>query len=128
MAAPAAAKGEHNFVADAHNWEQRIKTENSAAQIWSNNWGSLYTKGAPVDYAGKIALLEAEIKKVPSASLATNTMMSFTGDKPFDEIRTANYGKKSFGKFEHISIPGWKEELDPKYRPIGGGFGTHAPK
>ena len=27
-----ASKGEHNFVADAHNWEQRIKTENEAAQ------------------------------------------------------------------------------------------------
>ena len=168
MTTPAASKGEHNFVADAHNWEQRIKTENEAAQIWSNNWGSLYVKDAPTTYAGKIAQLEAEIKKIPTASLATNTMLSYMGDKPFVEIKKAvsrrrrsemfpcplaysvrpnpslnlsylyfsrpppphthlspsphfpvvqNYGKKTFGKFEHIDIPGFKEELDPKYRP-----------
>ena len=37
-AAPAAAAGtgktvEHNYVSDAHNFEQRIKVENEAAQV-----------------------------------------------------------------------------------------------
>jgi len=33
MAAPVAKGGEHNYVADAHNFEQRIKVENEAAQV-----------------------------------------------------------------------------------------------
>ena len=34
------SKGEHSFVADAHNWEQRIKTENEASQVsYCFEWG-----------------------------------------------------------------------------------------
>lgn len=114
--------GEHNFVADAHNWEQRIKVENSASQIWSNNWGTLYAAQLPHTYEDKIKALEKELKAIPVASMATNTMLSYLGDQPFDEIKTVNYGKKTFGKFEAINT-GFKEALDPKYKPSGDGFG-----
>ena len=39
------AAGEHNFVADAHNWEQRIKVENEAAQVSLHKGKSTQRKG-----------------------------------------------------------------------------------
>ena len=84
-------------------------------QIWSQNWGSLYAKDDPKDYEGKIAKLEAQLKTVPSASLATNNMMSYHGDPAFDEPQWQNFGKKTFGKFE--SFGDFEEKLDPKYKP-----------
>lgn len=54
-------------------------------------------------------------------ALATNTMLSYDGSRPFDEPKWPNgpgsYGKKTFGKFE--SFGDYKEELDPKYEPRG---------
>ncbi|GMI45071.1 hypothetical protein TrCOL_g6543 [Triparma columacea] len=110
-----ADKSEHNFVADAHNFEQRIKVENEAAMIWNHNWGSLYSAGEPLTYEGKIAKLEAELKKIPAAALATNNMMSYHGDKAFPEPKWQSFGKKTFGKFE--SFGDFEEKLDPKYKP-----------
>ena len=43
-------------------------------------------------------------------------MLSYLGDKPFPELGKGNYGKKTFGKFEHV-FGDFKEELDPKYKP-----------
>ena len=107
-------KSEHNFVADAHNWEQRIKTENGAAQIWTNNWGTLYAEGQSKDYNGKIADLQKELSSTQSQPMATNTMLSYLGDKPFVEPTWQNYGKKTFGKFESF---GPEEKLDPAFDP-----------
>ena len=115
-----AKESEHNFVADAHNWEQRIKVENEAAQIWTNNWGSLYAPAQNTDYEGKIKALEAKMTAIPTQALATNTMLSYLGDKPFNELRAQNYGKKTFGKFESFGVEG-VEELDEAFRPQKGG-------
>ena len=102
-------------VADAHNYEQRIKTENEAAMIWSHNWGSLYAAGEPIEYGDRIEKLEKEMNAIPTFSLATNSMISFTEPVPFDEPKWQNYGKKTFGKFENFGD--FKEKLDPRYKP-----------
>ena len=38
---------EHNFVADAFNWEQRVKGEVAAARAWSGNWGEVFAPDSP---------------------------------------------------------------------------------
>jgi hypothetical protein len=42
-------------------------------------------------------------------------MLSYMGDKAFDEPTWQNFGKKTFGKFESFGETG--EKLDPKYKP-----------
>ena len=65
-------------------------------------------------YDGKIAKLEAELKKIPAATLATNNMMSYHGDKAFPEPKWQSFGKKTFGKFESFG------DFEEKVRIEGG--------
>ena len=90
-------------------------TPSPSAQRWSKDWGSLYAKGDPLTYDGKISKLQAELSTLPSQSLMTNNMMSYHGDPCFKEPTWQNHGKKTFGKFETFGEV--KEELDPKYKP-----------
>lgn len=83
--------------------------------IWNHNWGSLYSAGEPLTYDGKIAKLEAELKKIPAAALATNNMMSYHGDKAFPEPKWQSFGKKTFGKFESFG------DFEEKVRGVGWG-------
>jgi len=79
-------KGEHNYVADALNWEQRVSGELESARIWETHWGDLYSKDKPRDYEGKIAELQKEINKLPVAKMMTNFQMSFRKLKPYEEL------------------------------------------
>lgn len=79
-------KGEHNYVADALNWEQRVSGELESARIWETHWGDLYSKGNPRDYEGKIKRLQEEINNLPVATLMTNSQMSWQNIKPYQEL------------------------------------------
>ena len=59
------------------------------------------------------------MQEIPTASLQTNTMLSYDGAKGFAEPKwpggPGSFGKKTFGKFE--SFGSFKEELDQAYKP-----------
>ena len=67
---------EHNFVADAFNWEQRVKGELTAARTWTSNWGSVFAPNSPKSYSEKIAKLENRMKELPVQALMSNIQIS----------------------------------------------------
>mmetsp|Transcript_9160 Transcript_9160/g.13571 ORF Transcript_9160/g.13571 Transcript_9160/m.13571 type:complete len:121 (-) Transcript_9160:1634-1996(-) len=97
-------KVERNYVADAQNWEQRVKGELESARIWSKNWGVLYNKddgnnNQDQNYKEKIQKLQAKMQSLPVQGMVTSTQMSYTGGKPYAEWGS-NYKRRTFGKFE----------------------------
>ena len=85
---------EHNFVADAFNWEQRVRGELQAARAWSPNWGSVYAPNAPKDYSEKIAKLKEKMEKLPVQAMMSNSQMSYTEVRPYKEYGKS-YGRKN---------------------------------
>ena len=78
-------KGDHNFVADAQNYEQRVKAELEGAKQWYGDWGSLYCPDAPTSYDERIKMLQDKARKIPGVRLETNNSSYGTG-KPYREF------------------------------------------
>lgn len=85
---------EINYVAEAFNWEQRVKGENDAARQWASNWSSVFAPDSAKTYAEKIENLEREMAKLPVCAMMSNTQMSFTGGKGYKDLGK-NYARKS---------------------------------
>lgn len=85
---------EHNFVADAFNWEQRVKGELTAARAWSGNWGDLFAPDSPKSYSEKIAKLKEKMEKLPVQAMMSNSQMSYVPVVPYKEYGK-NYGRRS---------------------------------
>jgi hypothetical protein len=62
-AAPTTKKDEHSFTADQLNWEQRVNTELESGRKWDENWGTLFSGGAPNDYKERVVYLEDQLKR-----------------------------------------------------------------
>lgn len=76
-------KTEHNFVADAFNWEQCMKKEREAAGAWSRNWGQVFAPDEPKTYAEKIAQLKEQMEQLPAQlAMVSNSQMSYTPAVP----------------------------------------------
>jgi len=80
---------EHNFVADGHNWEQRVRGEIQAARAWvrplrhsasflcqfslqsikAGNWGEVFAPDSPKTYKEKIDRLKKQMEKLPVQSM-----------------------------------------------------------
>ena len=78
-------KGDHNFVADAQNFEQRVKAELDGAKQWYSDWGSLYCPEEPTSYSGRIKKLEDRAREIPGVRLETTNTSYGTG-KPYREF------------------------------------------
>lgn len=91
---------EHNFVADAFNWEQRVKGELTAARTWTSNWGSVFAPNSPKSYSEKIAKLENRMKELPVQALMSNNQISYTNVVPYDDFGGKNYKRKSNTLFD----------------------------
>lgn len=88
-------KGEHNFVADAFNWEQRVKGETNAAKVWSSNWGEVFAPDTAKSYSEKIAKLKEKLATLPPVqALMSTTHLSFTKAEPYKESGK-DYKRKS---------------------------------
>jgi len=85
---------EHNFVADAFNWEQCMKKEREAARAWSENWGEVFAPNHPKTYSEKIEKLKEEMEKLPVQAMMSNSQMSYTPVVPYKEYGK-NYKRKS---------------------------------
>ncbi|KAH8056395.1 hypothetical protein JL721_9995 [Aureococcus anophagefferens] len=59
-------------VADAQNWEQRVKSELEASKQWYKDWGSLYAPSQPTNYQDRIEKLQAKADEIPGVRLQTN--------------------------------------------------------
>ena len=92
---------EVNYVAEAFNWEQRVKGENDAARQWASNWSSVFAPNAPKSYAEKTDQLQREIAKLPVCAMMSNSQMSYVGGKAYKELGK-NYRRKSTGFEEDI--------------------------
>ena len=81
---------EHNYVADAQNWEARVKGELESARCWEANWGDLYHEGSKGS-GGKdrIKSLEEQIQKLPFTGAMTTHRMSYTVDNctPYEQTK-----------------------------------------
>lgn len=84
---------EHNYVAEAFNWEQRVKTENDHAREWNKNWGSLFAPDEPTSYKERICDLKRKMteEKLPVQS---NYQMSFTMVKPYRKFGEKDHRRK----------------------------------
>ena len=91
---------EHNFVADAFNWEQRVKGELTAARTWTSNWGSVFAPNSQKSYSEKIAKLENRMKELPVQALMSNNQISYTNVVPYDDFGGKNYKRKSNTLFD----------------------------
>lgn len=79
-------KTEHNFVADAFNWEQCMKKEREAAGAWSRNWGQVFAPDEPKTYAEKIAQLKEQMEQLPAQlAMVSNSQMSYTPAVPYKD-------------------------------------------
>ena len=85
---------EHNYVAEAFNWEQRIKGENEAARAWTKNWGEIYAPNSPKTHMEKIHRLQQEMKKLPVQAMMSNSQLSYTPVVPYQEFGK-DYKRKS---------------------------------
>mmetsp|Transcript_25153 Transcript_25153/g.25352 ORF Transcript_25153/g.25352 Transcript_25153/m.25352 type:complete len:101 (-) Transcript_25153:154-456(-) len=81
---------ERNFVAEQHNWEQRVKAELESATKWNENWGVLYTRDIPNDYDGRIKYLEDQIK----SKKQTTKNEVLRGGLGYKENSQINYRRK----------------------------------
>lgn len=86
---------EHNFVADAFNWEQRVKGELAAARAWSGNWGEVFAPDSPKSSTEKIAKLKEKMEKLPVQAMMSNSQLSFTPVVPYKEYGSKDYKRKS---------------------------------
>ena len=86
---------EYNYVAEAFNWEQRVKGENEAARAWTSNWGNLFAPNQPKSYGERIEDLKRKMtmEKLP---LQSNYQMSYNKVEPYGE-----YGKDHRRKCYH---------------------------
>merc|ERR1711988_1113663 len=82
-----AKESEHSYVADAQNWEQRVKSELDAAKVWKDNWGPLFAPDAPKTYEDQINKLLSKAEEFKGAKLRTNNESYGVGE-PFKEIST----------------------------------------
>ena len=87
-----AGKEEKSFVAEAQNWEGRVKAEVDAAKIWYKDWGSLYAPDMPDDYEARIAQLQEKADAIKGGRLQTNNSDYGVG-KPFKEFITVKEKK-----------------------------------
>ena len=88
-------KNEHNFVADAFNWEQRVKGEINAAKVWSSNWGEVFAPDSAKSYSEKIAKLKEKLATLPPVqAFMSTTHLSFTKVVPYKESGK-DYKRKS---------------------------------
>ncbi len=86
---------EINYVAEAFNWEQRVKGENDAARQWSSNWSSVFAPNAPKSYSEKIEHLQKEMSKLPVCAMMSNSQMSYVGGRGYEEFLTKSHARKS---------------------------------
>lgn len=92
-------KTEHNFVADAFNWEQRVKSELNISRAWSKNWGEVFAPDSPKTNAEKITKLKEMIDKLPVQAMISNTQLSFAPVVPYKEDGK-DYKRKSSTFFD----------------------------
>ncbi len=92
-------KTEHNFVADAFNWEQRVKSELNISRAWSKNWGEVFAPDSPKTNAEKIAKLKEKMEKLPIQAMISNTQLSFAPVAPYKE-EGKDYKRKSTTFFD----------------------------
>ena len=106
-------------MADAQNWEQRVKSELEASKQWSfagvernvwvferwrvplfdrlnrhryKDWGSLYAPTQPTNYEERISKLQEKADQIPGVRLQTNNSIYGQG-KPFKEFQTTKVKK-----------------------------------
>lgn len=82
---------ERNYVAEAQNWEARVKGELDSARCWEANWGELLYNDGPGEGStqDRIANLEAQIKKLPVTGAMTTHQLSYTlkNCTPYEESK-----------------------------------------
>ena len=84
---------EYNYVAEAFNWEQRVKGENDAAREWNKNWGSLFAPNQPSTYKERIYDLKRKMteEKLP---IQSNYQMSYTKANPYRKFGEKDHRRK----------------------------------
>ena len=84
---------EQNYVAEAFNWEQRVRGENDAAREWNKNWGSLFAPNQPTSYKDRIQDLKRKMteEKLPVQS---NYQMSYTKTNPYRKYGQKDHRRK----------------------------------
>ena len=116
---------EHNYVADAQNWEARVKGELESARCWEANWGELYhEKSEGNDGSGgkdRIKRLEAQMKELPFTGAMTTHKMSYTVDnctpyEPTKHRRNTGALQQSSASVDEL------DDLEETGGSIGGGL------
>jgi len=86
------AKKQGNPLADAKNWEDRLKTEADAPHKWAETWGSLFDNGVPNDYESRKQFYLNKLEEVP----AVKVLPRYGLGEAFKEIGGKDYRRKKF--------------------------------
>jgi hypothetical protein len=93
---------EYNYVAEAFNWEQRVKGENDAAREWSQNWGCLFAPDQPTSYKERIENLKRKTTK-EKLPVQSNYQMSYTKAKPYRKFGEKDHRRRKRGDMDDES-------------------------
>jgi hypothetical protein len=99
---------ERNYVAEAYNWEQRVKGELESARVWVSNWGSIYASNEAIDSKSKIRKLEEEIRQLPESCVMSNYQLSHQNCEAYEKCQHRRMTGESIR--DHCGLQGLEEE------------------
>lgn len=86
------AKKQSNPLADAKNWEDRLRTEAEAPHKWAETWGPLFDNGVPNEYDERKAFFAKKLEGIP----AVRVLPRYGVGEAFKEIGGKDFRKKKF--------------------------------
>lgn len=54
-----------NPLAEAKNWEDRLRTEQEAIHKWNEAWGGLFKDNVPHEYDDRLNYLKSKLQEMP---------------------------------------------------------------
>jgi len=125
-----AEKVEHNFVADALNYEQRVRSELEVAKRWYEEWGVLYCPEEPRCYQTRVDMLTKKSQEIPNHSYKT-TSQEYGVGKPLPDITPKKYKGSTKNPIDIIMMQKkmkWAEEEREKAKTIAKARGLLTPE
>lgn len=85
-------KNQTNPLAEAKNWDDRLRTEAEAPHKWAETWGTLFDNGVPHDYEARKQYYLKKLEEMP----ATKQLPRYGVGEAFKEIGGKDYRHKRF--------------------------------
>lgn len=92
MAEDNKGKKQTNPLAEAKNWDDRLKKEADAPHRWNETWGELFDNGVPNEYDARKKYFEKKLEEIPAVKI----LPRYGVGEAFKEIGGKDYRRKKF--------------------------------